>query len=89
MVRNIGQNKILNFGNGEKLYVFYLPKNKLMYVQEKDINAWLLPNRQKIFLRLSNKVMMFKAGGNKRKTINSDLKWLLKPKPPVRRYTRK
>jgi hypothetical protein len=84
MVKNIGQNSILNLA-GEKIYVFSLPRNKLMYIKEKDANMWLLPNRYKKYLKLGNKVLLFEPANN-RTTINSNLRWLLKPKPPVRRY---
>ena len=85
MVKNIGQNRILNLGNNEKIYVFFLPKNKMMYVKEKDVNSWLLHNRFKSYIKLGNKVLLFEPSNN-RKTLNSNVKWLLKPKSSVRKF---
>lgn len=87
MVKNIGQTGVINLV-GEKIYVFSLPKNKLMYVKEKDVNKWLLPNLSKKYLKLGNKILLFEPANN-RTAINSNVKWLLKPKHPVRRYTRR
>ena len=85
MVKNIGQNSVLNL-NGEKIYVFALTKNKRMYIKEKDANVWLLPNSYKKYLKLGNKVLLFEPESKYRTTINSDLKWLLKPKRSIRRF---
>lgn len=84
MVKNIGQNSIMNL-DGEKIYVFSLPKNRMMYIKERDVTAWLIPDRYKKYVKLGNKVLLFEPANN-RNTINSNLKWLLKPKRSVRRF---